>query len=147
MAIPSQEFRVSCYALSSSTHKQLSLICPIGKNPKQQHNSKYKSIFLAASFLQPISSLYTNLLPIFSSSFPHGFQVVFPAFLPTSCILQAPLDTERNIWEGREKLLASFTSQWKRISFMVLFIKYHWKSNISNHELSELVYPTSLLSD
>lgn len=120
----SHKFRVSCYVLSSLRQKQLSLICPIRKN-SQQHNSKHKSIFLASTFLQPISSQYTNLVLISSASFPHGFRVVFPAVVPTICIFQAPLDTEWNIWEGMEKLLAFFTLQWNSISFMVLFIKYH----------------------
>lgn len=125
MAIPSHEFRVSCYALSSFTQKQLPLICPIGKIPNSSIILKHKSILLASSFLQPISSQYTNLFLIFSASFPRCLQVVFPAILPTNYIFQAPLYKEWNICEGREKLPASFTLQWNWISFMFLFIKYH----------------------
>lgn len=124
MAIPSQE--LSQLLCANFSHRETFVVnLSHWKNPKQQHNSKQKSIFSASSFLQPISSQFSNLFLIFCASFPHGFRVVFPANLPTNCIFQAPLATEWNIWEGREKLLANFTLQWTWISFMVCFIKYH----------------------
>lgn len=127
MAIPSHELKVSCYVLSSFTQKQLSLICPIGKSPKQQHNSKHKSIFLASSSLQPISSQYVKLFLIFSASFLHGFQVVFPAILPTQLHFSGALRYRLKHIGGKGEIISEFHFMME-LNFLYGFIsKIPWE--------------------